>query len=263
VREEASLADSIRHNVQRQKANPRTDPPSSTKAVPDKAAKALDPSTSDTEPVSKKSDGLKVPQVPSASALSSMIVNNTSGAELTSAMSKEEIKDFVQTFVEKNLDATVGEDLKEEVATDIKRIMSTNDGIIHLEDTDSPQAFHFDESESAAQTRASRRGMPPRPESGPRTSPRRFVRTPTGSSPHHGGYIYTGGPSDVGSLGEMSRAESVASQALDTILDRIDAAKATLLRDDVTVKEQLEAANLIEKLAQAAVAIKTLEKIDH
>lgn len=64
------------------------------------------------------------------------------------------------------------------------------------------------------------------------------------------------------SLGEMSRAESVATDALDSILDRIDAAKAILLRDDITVKEQLEAANLIEKLAQAAVAVKALERID-
>jgi hypothetical protein len=61
----------------------------------------------------------------------------------------------------------------------------------------------------------------------------------------------------------MSRAESVATDALDTILDRIDAAKATLLRDDVTVQEQLAAASLIEKLAQAAVAVKALERIDH
>ena len=64
------------------------------------------------------------------------------------------------------------------------------------------------------------------------------------------------------SLGEVSRVSSVATDALDSILDRIDAAKATLLRDDVTVQEQLQAANLIEKLAQAAVAVKALEKMD-
>ena len=60
----------------------------------------------------------------------------------------------------------------------------------------------------------------------------------------------------------MSRAESVASEALDSILCRIETCKAKLTSDDVDMQTQLATADLIEKLAKAAVAVKQLEKID-
>jgi hypothetical protein len=271
MRDERSLADSIRHNAQRKQTTPRHDPPSS--ATGDRDEMALEPPPQ-IRLSNRSSEGLEVKQVLSAKALSAMIVNNTSGIELAPSMSKEEIMDLVQVFASKNLGTSVPEELKEEVAEGIQRMMAGDDGVIHLEDT----AFNFDivgsddyfgrqpttpDSASRARggTPSSRRGVPPRPDSGSR-SPRRSYRGPNAASPR-AGYIVTGGPSDMTSLGEMSRAESVATDALDTILDRIDAAKATLLRDDVTVQEQLAAASLIEKLAQAAVAVKALERIDH
>lgn len=270
MRDERSLADSIRHNAQRQQTTPRHDPPSS--ATGDRDEMALEPPPQ-IRLSNRSSEGLEVKQVLSAKALSALIVNNTSGIELAPSMSKEEIMDLVEAFASKNLDTSVSEELKEEVAEGIQRMMAGDDGVIHLEDT----AFNFDivgsddylgrqpsTPDSASRARGgtpSRRGVPPRPDSGSR-SPRRSYRAPSASSPRTG-YIVTGGPSDMTSLGEMSRAESVATDALDTILDRIDAAKATLLRDDVTVQEQLAAASLIEKLAQAAVAVKALERIGH
>eukprot|EP00934_Nitzschia_sp_Nitz4_P002837 Nitzschia sp. Nitz4//scaffold139_size61406//21186//24205//NITZ4_006453-RA/size61406-snap-gene-0.10-mRNA-1//-1//CDS//3329535831//2827//frame0 len=86
-----------------------------------------------------------------------------------------------------------------------------------------------------------------------------------------GNVIVEGGPTDIGhvpssdsqTVGDASRAESVATEALDSILDRIERAKAKLLRDDISVQEQVDTANLIEKLAQAAVAVKALEKLDY
>ena len=272
MKDERSLADSIRQNAQRQLTTPRHDPPSSTPV--DKSEKRLEPAAVAESFVNERTDKS---QSLSASALSAMIVNNTSGNELAPSMAMEEVKDFVQAFMEKNLDTTVSDDMKEEVAAGIESIMNGGHGVIHLEDT----SFNFDmvgsddysatrqpptpDSPARARggTQSSRRGVPPRPDFAARASPRRTPRTPNATSPRHGGYIYTGGPSDVTSLGEMSRAESVATDALDTILDRIDAAKATLLRDDVTIQEQLAAASLIEKLAQAAVAVKAMEKMDH
>ena len=275
TKDERSLADSIRKNAQRQLTTPRHDPPSSANA--EKTEKRLEPAAV-AESLANQSPELNNKSQPfSASALSAMIMHNTSGNELAPSMPMEELKDFVQAFMERNLDTMVSDDMREEVAAGIESIMNGDRGVINLEDT----SFNFDmvgsdeysanrqpptpDSASRARggTPSSRRGVPPRPDFASRSSPRRTPRTPNAISPRHGGFIYTGGPSDVTSLGEMSRAESVATDALDTILDRIDAAKATLLRDDVTIQEQLAAASLIEKLAQAAVAVKAMEKMDH
>ena len=66
--------------------------------------------------------------------------------------------------------------------------------------------------------------------------------------------------------GGQSRAESVASEALEAILTRIEDCKDQLnMRPDSMtsqdVAKQGEMAALIEKLASAAVAVKKLEEI--
>lgn len=207
----------------------------------------------------------------------------------------DDVKDIVDVFVAANFEEDLSEEMKAKVAEDVRRTMdgtlvtpmistpsastAGGDGVIHLEDLPSPQNFKFDmignddqsiafskkqrpTPESVTKPRG-RSGMPPRPDSTTaRSSPRRPPRSTTSRSPHNGTFVVTSGPSDVTSLGDVSRAESVATDALDSILDRIDAAKSILLRDDVSIQEQLAAANLIEKLAQAAVAVKKLERMD-
>lgn len=60
----------------------------------------------------------------------------------------------------------------------------------------------------------------------------------------------------------MSRAGTVASETMDSILSRIEDCKAMLMDPDVDVETQAETANLIEKLAKAAVAVRKMEELD-
>ena len=60
------------------------------------------------------------------------------------------------------------------------------------------------------------------------------------------------------SEGLRSRAETVTSEALDVILERIGECKTVLTTSD-DVNQQREMAGLIEQLASAAVAVKKLE----
>ena len=61
------------------------------------------------------------------------------------------------------------------------------------------------------------------------------------------------------STGEMSRAETVASQTLDSLLNRIEECKTKLLDPNIDPVQQAETAKLIEQLASAAMAVKQLE----
>jgi hypothetical protein len=291
------LTQSIRQNTQRQQpvtTAPRSDPPASSKPAASNK-RSMDPDATTTSLAAKSSsDDDKytttetLSKEMSVGTISSMIMGTAAGQETTlvASMSKDEVKDLVDIYVATSLSGNISEEVKSEVVEDLQRKLdelaitpvspaSQSDGVIHLENVPSPQNFKFDMVPFEDVDNASRKqrpspevmgrpwGMPPRPDS-TRGSPRKLPRSTTSrSSPHNGNFVITGGPSDVTSLGEMSRAESVATDALDSILDRIDAAKATLLRDDITVREQLEAANLIEKLAQAAVAVKALERIGH
>ena len=54
---------------------------------------------------------------------------------------------------------------------------------------------------------------------------------------------------------------TVASETLDSIFTRTEQCKTTLLSDDAEVSSQLAAANLIEKLAHAVVAVKKLKDL--
>ena len=67
---------------------------------------------------------------------------------------------------------------------------------------------------------------------------------------------------DVSVSSRVSRASSVASDALESIYDRIDQCKKMLMDPSNNLDEQIATAALLEKLAQAAVAVKELEYIE-
>jgi hypothetical protein len=137
-------------------------------------------------------------------------------------------------------------------------------------------------SPAALQPKASKVVKPPRPDrslanavanqnSGYSRSKRLSPRSSPRNSPRS--FVVVGGPGprdDIPSdaSDEVSRAETVASQALEAILGRIEDAKASLLshtfhprlsKEDI--ESQSEMATLIEKLASAAVAVRRLEEM--
>jgi hypothetical protein len=111
---------------------------------------------------------------------------------------------------------------------------------------------------------------PPRPNSAAR-SPPRTPRSKAHSAssrrrltPRSTGVMIVGGPADRNfddqmSVGDGSRANSVASEAMDSILDRIEQCKTNLSDPNTDLATQLQTANLMEKLASAALAVKKLE----
>lgn len=54
----------------------------------------------------------------------------------------------------------------------------------------------------------------------------------------------------------------MASDALESIYAKINQCKAKLMDPTNTIDDQLAAADLIEKLAKAAVAVRAMEKLD-
>jgi hypothetical protein len=54
----------------------------------------------------------------------------------------------------------------------------------------------------------------------------------------------------------------VASDALESIYARIDQCKVKLMDPTNTIDDQLAAADLIEKLAKAALAVRAMEKLE-
>ena len=91
---------------------------------------------------------------------------------------------------------------------------------------------------------------------------------PRFNNQHHDSHLNSHGHvrDDVSLMsdGGQSRAESVASEALDAILTRIEDCKVQLATGPESlnandIAKQVEVAGLIEKLASAAVAVKKLE----
>jgi hypothetical protein len=120
-----------------------------------------------------------------------------------------------------------------------------------------------------SQYTANRNKMPPRPDAGPRSRlPRPSPRTQV--TPRNAGFLVVGSPSEFDhhndnrsvAFDEVSRACTVASQTMDSILSRIEDCKEKLMDPNSDVETQLESANLIERLAKAAVAVKKLEDLD-
>ena len=126
------------------------------------------------------------------------------------------------------------------------------------------------EAISRARKRPPRSKMPPRPDRGMAPSPRNRIPSPQKSPRRR--MVIVGGPSErdhtneltsvrsgVSRTSQVSRASTVASEALTSILSRIEDCKATMARPGVDLDTQLKTADLMEKLAAAAVAMQKLE----
>ena len=208
-------------------------------------------------------------------------------------MSLEDVKERVDIFVVTNMDSAVSDNFKFNVA---KRIIEKleNADVIHPGDEQrtpaaptptSPQQsnFHFDEEKSVMTNGGSKRRKAPRPEEMSRrtTSPRFPPKSPASksssrSSKYRGSNsntVIVGGPSrynhrqrgddcDESSVGGASRASSVASDALESIYEKIEACKEKLMDPSNNIDEQIATAALLEKLATAAVAMKEMELLE-
>mmetsp|Transcript_7713 Transcript_7713/g.12778 ORF Transcript_7713/g.12778 Transcript_7713/m.12778 type:complete len:280 (+) Transcript_7713:3-842(+) len=131
---------------------------------------------------------------------------------------------------------------------------------------------------SSMKKSAPRRG-PPRPEEGSRGGTRRNKDDARSVSPGHSpraqssnreklsvslDHIRDRDDVSIISEGGYSKTETVASDALDTILTRIEDCKSVLASTPKTEEDfakQLEMAGMIEKLASAAVAVRKLEEL--
>jgi uncharacterized Zn finger protein (UPF0148 family) len=217
-------------------------------------------------------------------------------------MTLEEVKELVDIFMVTNFNEPVPDDFKYEVARDILEKLKPEEdyiveppvlfdpetptsGVIHLEhvaspvsqDENNPRTFHFDDYVETRSVKSARRSRP-NPESliSSRSAklPAKSPKPPRagGSSKREGAPVIVGGPLSGGgrryqhgngSISGMSRAESVASDALESIYIRIDQCKTKLLDPKNTIEEQLATADLMEKLAKAAVAMKAMEALEH
>lgn len=274
------IFDSIRKNTKRQAKllSPRGDPPESVKAA---KAGVVIPETLLDESIEmdiETSSEIVSPRVAqkesgvTADAIANMFMASPIGEDLEGPHGLSAIADLVEVFVSTHISGEVSSKTKADAITDIQQRLDMKTATAST----SPKNFNFDAEETGAKKskpapenmmRPRSKLTPPRPSStrsvgrgGPPRTPRSRTTTPRSK----GGVVVVGGPGDfdANSLGGVSRAESVATEAIDTILDKIETAKAKLLRDDISVKEQMDAAALIEKLAQAAVAVKALEKLD-
>jgi uncharacterized Zn finger protein (UPF0148 family) len=152
-----------------------------------------------------------------------------------------------------------------------------------------PRAFHFDDYADTQSTRSVGRRNKPTPEmmvssrpggrsvTAPRPPKSPAPRLPPrggGSGRREGAPIVVGGPlsathryhsrsghnAETKSISEVSRASSVASEALESIYAKIDQCKVTLMDATNTIDDQLAAADLLEKLAKAALAVRAMER---
>lgn len=174
-------------------------------------------------------------------------------------MNVQQVKELVEIFLVTNVDKDVSDAFKLAVAERILEKME----LAAREKAASPRRtnkFSFDDV-------SSRRSRPfPEVGSG---SPRKGYRSPRkqqirvigGPSPSAGRYGGMRSPrSDAGSV--YSRASTVASEAMESIYDRIDQCKLKLLDPSNNLDEQIATAALLEKLAQAAVAVREMEVVE-
>jgi hypothetical protein len=104
-----------------------------------------------------------------------------------------------------------------------------------------------------SQRRTPRSGSPPKPESRPGTPRRSRSRTPKESS----------SPAFfVDDDMSMSDKSAAANMKLEEILAKIEQCKETLHDADMSVDQQMQAANLIEKLSNAALAVQGFDDLE-
>ena len=164
------------------------------------------------------------------------------------------ILDLVEIYVSTHFSKTIQDENKRKIADAVWRKMQTSTA-----------------GEVSTRSRASGHGMPPKPESRSGT-PRAAPRTPRTTTPKagKGSFFFEGlnkingsEDEDDESVGQgSSRSFSTASMSLDNILTKIENCKATLMDDDISVDQQVAAAELIEKLSKAALAVRSLEDMD-
>jgi uncharacterized Zn finger protein (UPF0148 family) len=217
-------------------------------------------------------------------------------------MTLEEVKELVDIFMATNFNEKVPDDFKYEVAreildksrTEVDYVVEpavifdpepsttpTSCGIINLENMPSPpnMNFHFQdfvEESTIKSSKSAKRREKPTPETIMASTPSKSPRPPRagGNGRREGAPIIVGGPLsnsatsrrhqhyDNRSTGGMSRAESVASEALDSIYVRIEECKKKLMDPKNSIQDQLATADLMEKLAKAAVAMKAMETLE-
>ena len=187
-------------------------------------------------------------------------------ADFGKTMGLNEVKELVDIFLVTNVDKTVSEHFKYEVAARIlTKLELREDAAAPVMSPKSPtqfastkyhappENFIFDDTDYTDPFAATMQKVRPKPfpEGSPRPpmSPRRRIISPRVRSPRD----------DVSVL---SRASTCASDALESIYDRIDACKKKLLDPTNTLDEQIATAALLEKLAQAAVAVREMEVIE-
>lgn len=200
------------------------------------------------------------------------------------SMNVVEVKELVDIFLVTNVDRDVSSDFKFSVAQRILAKMNLR----AAEDQDEVQPLRinvsntreqqsgFDEVEDDDNTATKSTGKfdkraRPRPEDQvrrlPPISPGKRS-TPRGGGTSRKNTVIVGGPMAGDSrrlrddMSVASRASTVASDALESIYDRINACKTKLLDPKNSLDEQIATASLLERLAQAAVAVKEMEYIE-
>ena len=195
------------------------------------------------------------------------------------SMSVDQVQELVEIFLMTNLDKDISETFQLEVAKRIISKMNGNDRQaseplrLEINTQTAPDRFRFDDddythSSSPSKQRQQRVKVKPFPEHGARVvnvkmPPRspgfrqlspvyaQQMRSPRSQSPR----------SLLDDVSCISRASTVASDALESIYDRIDQCKMKLLDPTNSIDEQIATAALLEKLAQAAVAMKEMEDV--
>ncbi|VEU35889.1 unnamed protein product [Pseudo-nitzschia multistriata] len=188
------------------------------------------------------------------------------------SMNVDEIKELVDIFLVTNVDNSVSDDFKLSVAQRILSKMNldtakSRDDSLPLRIEVDEQQFNFNDIESdytaTKSTGKFGKRAKPRPEDQARGLP---PVSPTKRTTPRGGLNYVGSPtyrrSRSDDMSVASRASTVASDALESIYDRIDACKEKLLDPNNTLDEQIATASLLERLAQAAVAVKEMEYVE-
>jgi uncharacterized Zn finger protein (UPF0148 family) len=208
-------------------------------------------------------------------------------------MSLEDVKERVDIFVVTNMDSDVSDDFKFKVAQTIIEKLENAD-VIHIHhgnDQRTPAPTHipprqsnfdFDEEKSVMTNGGSQRRKAPRPEEMARRRPPKSPASKPSSKPSkrrgsNSNTVIVGGPMsggqrnprhyrgddcDASSVGGASRASSVASDALESIYEKIEACKEKLMDPSNNLDEQIATASLLEKLAAAAVAMKEMELLE-
>jgi uncharacterized Zn finger protein (UPF0148 family) len=187
------------------------------------------------------------------------------------SMGVDEVKELVEIFLVTNVDKDVSDGFKFAVA---KRILSKMNLSKGREESSPPRfettqrrpmpnRFIFDGHDHfMTATTTTKQRVKPCPENGQQTkkrpprspgyrqlSPVNMVSSPRVRSPRD-------------DMSISSRASTVASDALESIYDRIDQCKKKLLDPNNNLDEQIATASLLEKLAQAAVAVKEMEYLE-